>query len=96
MYGELMRYSQDLKAERKHVSAKYIHLRHWCSSRQVVFKHLFVVSDQQHLQEGRKTQQYLDQCWKHMDNVSNVLVLVLVQKEISSAEYTIWTYVQSV
>uniref|UniRef100_A0A672KCU7 Formin-binding protein 1-like n=1 Tax=Sinocyclocheilus grahami TaxID=75366 RepID=A0A672KCU7_SINGR len=39
VYGELMRYSQDLKAERKH-----------------------------HLQEGRKTQQYLDQCWKHMDN----------------------------
>uniref|UniRef100_A0A8C2BTY1 Formin-binding protein 1-like n=1 Tax=Cyprinus carpio TaxID=7962 RepID=A0A8C2BTY1_CYPCA len=39
VYGELMRYSQDLKAERKH-----------------------------HLQEGRKAQQYLDQCWKHMDN----------------------------
>uniref|UniRef100_A0A8C2BVS9 Formin-binding protein 1-like n=1 Tax=Cyprinus carpio TaxID=7962 RepID=A0A8C2BVS9_CYPCA len=36
VYGELMRYSQDLKAERKH--------------------------------EGRKAQQYLDQCWKHMDN----------------------------
>uniref|UniRef100_A0A672PL83 Formin-binding protein 1-like n=1 Tax=Sinocyclocheilus grahami TaxID=75366 RepID=A0A672PL83_SINGR len=39
VYGELMRYSQDLKGERK-----------------------------LHLQEGRKTQQYLDQCWKHMDN----------------------------
>ncbi|KAM4629503.1 formin-binding protein 1-like isoform 2-T2 [Polymixia lowei] len=39
VYGELMRYSQDLKAERKH-----------------------------HLQEGRKAQQYLDQCWKQMDN----------------------------
>nr|XP_046208737.1 formin-binding protein 1-like isoform X4 [Oncorhynchus gorbuscha] len=39
VYGELMRYSQDLKSERKH-----------------------------HLQEGRKAQQYLDQCWKHMDN----------------------------
>ncbi|XP_056319175.1 formin-binding protein 1-like [Danio aesculapii] len=39
VYGELMRYSQDLKGERKH-----------------------------HLQEGRKAQQYLDQCWKHMDN----------------------------
>lgn len=24
----------------------------------------------QHLQEGRKAQQYLDQCWKQMDNVS--------------------------
>ncbi|XP_072294760.1 formin-binding protein 1-like isoform X3 [Eucyclogobius newberryi] len=39
VYGELMRYSLDLKAERKH-----------------------------HLQEGRKAQQYLDQCWKQMDN----------------------------
>uniref|UniRef100_A0A9J7ZEW9 Formin binding protein 1-like n=2 Tax=Cyprinus carpio TaxID=7962 RepID=A0A9J7ZEW9_CYPCA len=39
VYGELMRYSQDLKGERKH-----------------------------HLQEGRKAQQSLDQCWKHMDN----------------------------
>ncbi|KAG7266205.1 hypothetical protein CRUP_012634 [Coryphaenoides rupestris] len=39
VYGELMRYSQDLKAERKH-----------------------------HLQEGRKTQQSFEQCWKHMDN----------------------------
>lgn len=24
----------------------------------------------QHLQEGRKAQQHLDQCWKQMDNVS--------------------------
>ncbi|XP_053178919.1 formin-binding protein 1-like [Scomber japonicus] len=39
VYGELMRYSQDLKTERKH-----------------------------HLQEGRKAQQYLDHCWKQMDN----------------------------
>uniref|UniRef100_A0A1A7XBI5 Formin binding protein 1-like n=1 Tax=Iconisemion striatum TaxID=60296 RepID=A0A1A7XBI5_9TELE len=39
VYGELMRYSQDLKTERKH-----------------------------HLQEGRKAQQYLDQCWKQMEN----------------------------
>lgn len=39
VYGELMRYSQELKAERKH-----------------------------HLQEGRKAQQYLDHCWKQMDN----------------------------
>lgn len=39
VYGELMRYSQDLKGERKH-----------------------------HLQEGRKAQQYLDQCWKQMDS----------------------------
>ncbi|KAJ7986596.1 hypothetical protein DPEC_G00341510 [Dallia pectoralis] len=38
VYGDLMRYSQDLKSERKH-----------------------------HLQEGRKAQQYLDQCWKQMD-----------------------------
>ncbi|KAJ3599726.1 hypothetical protein NHX12_033682, partial [Muraenolepis orangiensis] len=38
VYGELMRYSLDLKAERKH-----------------------------HLQEGRKTQQFFEQCWKHMD-----------------------------
>ncbi|KAM3875690.1 formin-binding protein 1-like isoform 2-T2 [Diretmus argenteus] len=39
VYGELMKYGLDLKAERKH-----------------------------HLQEGRKAQQYLDQCWKQMDN----------------------------
>ncbi|XP_027022330.1 formin-binding protein 1-like isoform X2 [Tachysurus fulvidraco] len=39
VYGELLRYSQDLKAERKH-----------------------------HLQEGRKAQQCLEQCWKQMDN----------------------------
>ncbi|KAJ1170971.1 hypothetical protein NDU88_002842 [Pleurodeles waltl] len=39
VFGELMRYSQDLKCERK-----------------------------AHLQEGRKAQQYLDMCWKHMDN----------------------------
>uniref|UniRef100_A0A8C5DJC3 Transducer of Cdc42-dependent actin assembly protein 1 n=1 Tax=Gouania willdenowi TaxID=441366 RepID=A0A8C5DJC3_GOUWI len=39
VYSELMRYSQDLKGERKH-----------------------------HLQEGRKAQQFLDQCWKQMDN----------------------------
>ncbi|XP_066548581.1 formin-binding protein 1-like isoform X3 [Amia ocellicauda] len=39
VYGELMRYSQELKSERKH-----------------------------HLQEGRKAQQYLDHCWKQMDN----------------------------
>ncbi len=32
---------------------------------------IVVLSDKQHLQEGRKTQQYLDQCWKHMDNVSH-------------------------
>lgn len=41
VYGELMRYSHDLKTERK-----------------------------MHLQEGRKAQQYLDMCWKQMDNVS--------------------------
>ncbi|XP_035996711.1 formin-binding protein 1-like isoform X1 [Fundulus heteroclitus] len=39
VYNELMRYSQELKAERKH-----------------------------HLQEGRKAQQFLDHCWKQMDN----------------------------
>ncbi|XP_030228762.1 formin-binding protein 1-like isoform X2 [Gadus morhua] len=39
VYGELMIYSQELKAERKH-----------------------------HLQEGRKTTQYFEQCWKQMDN----------------------------
>lgn len=31
----------------------------------------FVIS--QHLQEGRKAQQYLDMCWKQMDNVSFLL-----------------------
>uniref|UniRef100_A0A4W3HJU2 Formin binding protein 1-like n=1 Tax=Callorhinchus milii TaxID=7868 RepID=A0A4W3HJU2_CALMI len=39
VYGEIMRYTQDLKTERK-----------------------------AHLQEGRKAQQYLDSCWKQMDN----------------------------
>ncbi|XP_060088230.1 formin-binding protein 1-like isoform X5 [Heteronotia binoei] len=39
VYGELLRYSQELKTERK-----------------------------MHLQEGRKAQQYLDMCWKQMDN----------------------------
>ncbi|XP_033884388.3 formin-binding protein 1-like isoform X1 [Acipenser ruthenus] len=39
VYGELMRYTHELKSERK-----------------------------VHLQEGRKAQQYLDQCWKQMDN----------------------------
>ncbi|KAM9796429.1 formin-binding protein 1-like isoform 3-T3 [Syngnathus typhle] len=39
VYGTLIRYSQDLKTERK-----------------------------LHLQEGRKAQQYLDHCWKQMDN----------------------------
>ncbi|XP_028668004.2 formin-binding protein 1-like isoform X1 [Erpetoichthys calabaricus] len=39
VYGELIKYSHELKTERKH-----------------------------HLQEGRKAQQYLDHCWKQMDN----------------------------
>ncbi|XP_077189042.1 formin-binding protein 1-like isoform X3 [Paroedura picta] len=39
VYGELLRYSQELKTERK-----------------------------MHLQEGRKAQQYLEMCWKQMDN----------------------------
>nr|XP_056699974.1 formin-binding protein 1-like isoform X3 [Euleptes europaea] len=39
VYGELLRYSHELKTERK-----------------------------MHLQEGRKAQQYLDMCWKQMDN----------------------------
>ncbi|XP_072918801.1 formin-binding protein 1-like isoform X1 [Hemitrygon akajei] len=39
VYGELVRYTHDLKIERK-----------------------------AHLQEGRKAQQYLDMCWKQMDN----------------------------
>lgn len=29
-----------------------------------------VCVNEQHLQEGRKAQQYLDHCWKQMDNVS--------------------------
>ncbi|XP_054836063.1 formin-binding protein 1-like isoform X1 [Eublepharis macularius] len=39
VYGELLRYSHELKTERK-----------------------------MHLHEGRKAQQYLDMCWKQMDN----------------------------
>lgn len=31
---------------------------------------VFVCVYEQHLQEGRKAQQYLDHCWKQMDNVS--------------------------
>lgn len=30
----------------------------------------YVCACVQHLQEGRKAQQYLEQCWKQMDNVS--------------------------
>lgn len=39
--------------------------------KKLYFKYCCILSDQQHLQEGRKAQQYLDQCWKHMDNVSH-------------------------
>ncbi|GCB62823.1 hypothetical protein scyTo_0009589 [Scyliorhinus torazame] len=46
VYGELMRYSHELKMERK-----------------------------AHLQEGRKAQQYLDTCWKQMDNAKQQLNL---------------------
>uniref|UniRef100_A0AAZ3PCX5 Transducer of Cdc42-dependent actin assembly protein 1 n=1 Tax=Oncorhynchus tshawytscha TaxID=74940 RepID=A0AAZ3PCX5_ONCTS len=58
VYGELMRYSQDLKSERKH-----------------------------HLQEGRKAQQYLDQCWKHMDNAKSQLYLRTHSADESKNEY---------
>uniref|UniRef100_A0A3P8TB76 Formin binding protein 1-like n=1 Tax=Amphiprion percula TaxID=161767 RepID=A0A3P8TB76_AMPPE len=58
VYGELMRYSQDLKAERKH-----------------------------HLQEGRKAQQYLDHCWKQMDNSKRKF-----ERECKEAEKSQVTY----
>uniref|UniRef100_A0A672YQV3 Formin binding protein 1-like n=1 Tax=Sphaeramia orbicularis TaxID=375764 RepID=A0A672YQV3_9TELE len=58
VYGELMRYSQDLKGERKH-----------------------------HLQEGRKAQQYLDQCWKQMDNSKRKF-----ERECKEAEKSQMTY----
>uniref|UniRef100_A0A8D3BWC8 Transducer of Cdc42-dependent actin assembly protein 1 n=1 Tax=Scophthalmus maximus TaxID=52904 RepID=A0A8D3BWC8_SCOMX len=58
VYGELMRYSQDLKAERKH-----------------------------HLQEGRKAQQYLDHCWKQMDNSKKKF-----ERECKEAEKSQLTY----
>ncbi|XP_067368995.1 formin-binding protein 1-like isoform X2 [Channa argus] len=58
VYGELMRYSQDLKAERKH-----------------------------HLQEGRKAQQYLDHCWKQMDNSKRKF-----ERECKEAEKSQLTY----
>uniref|UniRef100_A0A3P8UPE0 Formin binding protein 1-like n=1 Tax=Cynoglossus semilaevis TaxID=244447 RepID=A0A3P8UPE0_CYNSE len=58
VYGELMRYSQDLKAERKH-----------------------------HLQEGRKAQQYLDQCWKQMDNAKAQFYLRTHTADESKNEY---------
>ncbi|XP_077450860.1 formin-binding protein 1-like isoform X5 [Stigmatopora argus] len=58
VYGTLMKYSQDLKAERKH-----------------------------HLQEGRKAQQYLDQCWKQMDNSKKKF-----ERECKEAEKSQLTY----
>uniref|UniRef100_A0A8C3G528 Formin binding protein 1-like n=1 Tax=Cyclopterus lumpus TaxID=8103 RepID=A0A8C3G528_CYCLU len=58
VYGELMRYSQDIKAERKH-----------------------------HLQEGRKAQQHLDQCWKQMDNSKRKF-----ERECKEAEKSQITY----
>ncbi|KAK2835156.1 hypothetical protein Q5P01_015640 [Channa striata] len=58
VYGELMRYSQDLKSERKH-----------------------------HLQEGRKAQQYLDHCWKQMDNSKRKF-----ERECKEAEKSQLTY----
>ncbi|XP_041863115.1 formin-binding protein 1-like isoform X4 [Melanotaenia boesemani] len=58
VYGELMRYGQDLKAERKH-----------------------------HLQEGRKAQQYLDHCWKQMDNSKKKF-----ERECKEAEKSQLTY----
>ncbi|XP_065811741.1 formin-binding protein 1-like isoform X1 [Labrus bergylta] len=58
VYGELMRYSQDLKTERKH-----------------------------HLQEGRKAQQYLDHCWKQMDNSKRKF-----ERECKEAEKSQITY----
>ncbi|XP_018526386.1 formin-binding protein 1-like isoform X1 [Lates calcarifer] len=58
VYGELMRYGQDLKAERKH-----------------------------HLQEGRKAQQYLDHCWKQMDNSKRKF-----ERECKEAEKSQVTY----
>ncbi|KAM6938994.1 formin-binding protein 1-like isoform 5-T5 [Lycodopsis pacificus] len=58
VYGELMKYSQDLKAERKH-----------------------------HLQEGRKAQQHLDQCWKLMDNSKRKF-----ERECKEAEKSQITY----
>ncbi|XP_055364155.1 formin-binding protein 1-like [Betta splendens] len=58
VYGDLMRYSQELKAERKH-----------------------------HLQEGRKAQQYLDHCWKQMDNSKRKF-----ERECREAEKSQLTY----
>ncbi|XP_077572799.1 formin-binding protein 1-like isoform X4 [Stigmatopora nigra] len=58
VYGTLMKYSLDLKAERKH-----------------------------HLQEGRKAQQYLDQCWKQMDNSKKKF-----ERECKEAEKSQLTY----
>ncbi|XP_029938518.1 formin-binding protein 1-like isoform X2 [Salarias fasciatus] len=58
VYGELLRYSQDLKAERKH-----------------------------HLQEGRKAQQYLDQCWKQMDSSKKKFERECREAEKSQATY---------
>uniref|UniRef100_A0A4W6F7X7 Formin-binding protein 1-like n=1 Tax=Lates calcarifer TaxID=8187 RepID=A0A4W6F7X7_LATCA len=55
VYGELMRYGQDLKAERKH--------------------------------EGRKAQQYLDHCWKQMDNSKRKF-----ERECKEAEKSQVTY----
>ncbi|XP_061635687.1 formin-binding protein 1-like isoform X4 [Phyllopteryx taeniolatus] len=58
VYGTVMKYSQDLKTERKH-----------------------------HLQEGRKAQQYLDHCWKQMDNSKKKF-----ERECKEAEKSQITY----
>nr|XP_061831507.1 formin-binding protein 1-like isoform X4 [Nerophis lumbriciformis] len=58
VYGALMKYSQDLKADRKH-----------------------------HLQEGRKAQQFLDHCWKQMDNSKKKF-----ERECKEAEKSQVTY----
>ncbi|XP_061739805.1 formin-binding protein 1-like isoform X3 [Nerophis ophidion] len=58
VYGALMKYSQDLRADRKH-----------------------------HLQEGRKAQQYLDHCWKQMDNSKKKF-----ERECKEAEKSQLTY----
>ncbi|XP_077440284.1 formin-binding protein 1-like isoform X3 [Vanacampus margaritifer] len=58
VYGTLIKYSQDLKAERKH-----------------------------HLQEGRKAQQYLDHCWKQMDNSKKKFERECKEAEKSQTNY---------
>ncbi|KAI3368490.1 hypothetical protein L3Q82_025507 [Scortum barcoo] len=97
VYGELMKYSQDLKAERKHTTLQRFLLLP-VIKRMLPFAlcilcvgldaFVFCLAFlKRHLQEGRKAQQYLDQCWKQMDNSKRKF-----ERECKEAEKSQVTY----